>query len=163
MVGLLVVDEVTFTGWVRVVTGSELNLENFEDDLKDLFNDLTLVILVLWELDERLLLSVVPEGGMEVASLVWFWLVAVWIDSAADDEIEDFSVLFGVLLAWIRSGIDFVVEAAPDVEMTVEVINDEEAHDVQTDLTTVAFPFRDSDDRTFPTVVVGRLEVEVKT
>lgn len=72
MVGLLVVDEVTFTGWVRVVTGSELNLENFEDDLKDLFNDLTLVVFVLWELDERLLLSVVPEGEMEVASLVWF-------------------------------------------------------------------------------------------
>lgn len=70
VVGLLVVDEVTFTGCVRVVTGSELNLENFEDDLKDLFNDLTLVVSVLWELDERPLLSVVPEGGMEVESLV---------------------------------------------------------------------------------------------
>lgn len=67
-----------------------------------------------------------------------------------------------VLLAWVRSEADFGVEAALDVETTVEAIDDE-AGDVQMDVVNVVFVCWGSDEGSFTTMVIARLEVTSET
>lgn len=54
-------------------------------------------------------------------------------DKLTEEETEVPLATSEVLLAWIPIGADFVVEDVPDVELTVEAINDE-AHNVQVDI-----------------------------